>query len=94
MDDAKQDRILLKIYKELKQIRSILSSESRLIVTTPEAARILDVDARSLSAFHKEGMLPSRYGAQKSGYKYSRAEVLTLQQMLLTGQVRLPSRKK
>jgi hypothetical protein len=85
-------QLLTALREEFRLLRAVLTEPPSMVLTTAEVVKILKVDARWLTEWHKEGILPSRYGAQKSGYKWSRAEVLTLQTKLLTGEVKLPKR--
>lgn len=84
--------LLTALREEFRLLRKVLSEPPSMVLTTGEVVKILKVDARWFDKWHKDGILPSRYGTKNSGYKWSRAEVLALQVKLLTGEMQLPKR--
>jgi len=87
-------QILREVLKELREIKEAVKNESRVTLSTSEACQYLQIkDARVLTQLYNEGILPSRYGAQRSGYKYAKSEIVALQTKLLTGEIQLPRRQ-
>lgn len=89
-----EKEILLEIKKSVDRLNQTLLAENRKVMTTKEACDYLDIvdGGRVLTHFYNKGILTQRYGAQNSGYKYSKAEINTLQTKLLTGEIQLPKR--
>lgn len=86
--------IQLEILKAIKKLDESIRSENRKVMTTQEACEFLGIaEGRTLTHFFNTGVLTQRYGAQHSGYKWSKAEIMMLQNKLLIGEVQLPKRK-
>ena len=83
--------ILLEIRKEIQNLREEVIAQTRPILTTKEACSLLGIkDARILNIFFDKGVLTSRYGGTKCGYKWSRGELMVAQAKLLFGEIQLP----
>lgn len=88
-----ETEILMEVLNEIKLLREEIAGNNRPTISTIEACRLLQIkDQRILTYFHRQGILPSRYGAQRSGYKYLRSEVQVLQSKLLSGEIQLPKK--
>lgn len=88
-----EKELLRAILQEIKLLREETYSSNKPTMSTSEACQYLGVtDARVLTTFYNMGLLPSRYGGQKSGFKYSKKEVHALQTKLLIGEVVMPKR--
>lgn len=87
--------ILLEIRDQVKRLNDTIRAENRTVFSTAEACDFLQIgDTRPLDVWFKAGILTQRYGAQKSGYKWSKREIIVLQAKLLTGEVTIPKRQK
>lgn len=89
------DKLLQELIDEFRLLREELTINTKTTMTTREVCRFLGIkDPWVLTLMHRQGFLPSRYGGQSGGYKYSRAEVQITQAKLLSGEIQLPKRSE
>lgn len=87
-----ETEILLEICNQIKLLRKEVAGANSPTISTSEVFKILGTKShRALKHFHEQGLL-NRYGSQKSGHRYSRAEIAMLQTKLMIGEITMPKR--